>query len=97
MTVPPAARGICYTLHPLVVTGSSPIYTGHALLSINEMVIPVGRACFGRFLNSAAIPLPADLLELYQTVELHCSFDAIGRLFDAEKNPPCSQGHMTPG
>jgi hypothetical protein len=47
--------------------------------------------------NSAAIPLPADLLKLYQDVELHRSFDAIGRFFGAEKASPCCQGDMTPG
>jgi hypothetical protein len=38
--------------------------------------------------NSAAIPLPADLLKLYQDIELHGSFDAIGRFLAPKKILP---------
>src|SRR6266436_8290849 len=47
--------------------------------------------------NSAAIPLPADLLKLYQDVELHRSFDAIGRFFGAKNRSSLLSGRYDAG
>jgi hypothetical protein len=94
-------EGACYTLRPLVVTGSSPIYTICVVLSINEMVMPRGEHASGAnrspLPNSAAIPLPAGLPNRYQGAELHCFFAVGGRFLDAETDVPCCEGHLTPG
>jgi hypothetical protein len=47
--------------------------------------------------NSAAIPLPAGLLDRTQVTELHRFFSAGGRFLDVKTDVPCCQGDLTPG